>query len=87
MLIVSSKSCQGSCADYQYNAAGTVLAVELKTSGVAGYSATEAAKITKALRQKHIFARPLGNVVYLMVTPTTAKDTCTSLLERLLTTL
>lgn len=68
-------------------AAGTVLAVELKTAGVAGYSASEAVQVTKALRQQGIYARPLGNVVYLMVTPTTAKDTCTSLLERLVKTL
>lgn len=67
--------------------AGTVLAVELKTAGAAGYGATEAAQVTKALRQKGIFARPLGSVVYLMVTPTTAQEVCTSLLERLLATL
>lgn len=68
-------------------ATGTVLAAELKTEGVAGYSASEAVQVTKALRQKGVYARPLGNVVYLMVTPTTAKDTCTHLLELLVQTL
>lgn len=69
---------QGTCS------AGTVLAVELKTKGAAGYSATEAAEVTRGLRQKGVYARPLGNVVYLMVTPTTARELCASLLERLL---
>ena len=66
---------------------GTVLAAELKTKGAAGYGATEAVEVTQGLRQKGVYARPLGNVVYLMVTPTTAKELCTSLLERLLSEL
>ena len=31
-----------------------------------------------------IYARPLGNVVYLMVTPTTARSRCNRLLQQLL---
>lgn len=67
--------------------AGTVFAAELKTSGVPGYSATEAIQVAKDLRVKGIYARPLGNVVYLMVTPMTSKEICTSLLVQLLSVL
>ena len=67
--------------------AGTVFAAELKTTGKAGYGATEAIQVTKDLRLRGIYARPLGNVVYLMVTPTTAKGTCTTLLQYLLSVL
>ena len=67
--------------------AGTVFAAELKTSGTGGYGATEAIQVTKDLRLKGVYARPLGNVVYLMVTPTTTKATCTSLLQHLLSVL
>lgn len=34
-----------------------------------------------------VYARPLGNVVYLMATPTTAKSRCDGLLRRLLASL
>lgn len=34
-----------------------------------------------------IYARPLGNVVYMMATPTTAKSRCDLLLQRLLASL
>lgn len=67
--------------------AGTVFAAELKTSGKAGYGATEAIQVTKDLRSKGIYARPLGNVVYIMVTPTTDPRTCTTLLHHLLSVL
>ena len=60
-----------------------MFAAELKTAGVSGYGATEAVKVAKDLRLKGIYARPLGNVVYLMVTPTTAKETCSNLLLQL----
>ena len=67
--------------------AGTVFAAELKTKGQSGYGATEAVQVVKDLRKKGIFARPLGNVVYLMVTPVTARQTCTHLLHQLLSVL
>ena len=67
--------------------AGTVFAAELKTSGVSGYGATEAVQVVRDLRTKGIYARPLGNVVYLMVTPVTAPQTCTNLLQQLLSVL
>lgn len=62
---------------------GTVFAAELKTEGVSGYGATEAIQVAKDLRLRGIYARPLGNVVYLMVTPTTAQETCKRLLQEL----
>ena len=34
-----------------------------------------------------VFARPLGNVIYLMVTPMTQPDACSRLLQALLTEL
>lgn len=64
--------------------AGTVFAAELKTDGKAGYGATEAIQVAKDLRCIGIYARPLGNVLYLMVTPTTSKEICTDMLRRLL---
>ncbi|KAL0037506.1 hypothetical protein WJX77_000433 [Trebouxia sp. C0004] len=62
---------------------GTVFAAELKTEGASGYGATEAIQVAKDLRFRGIYARPLGNVVYLMVTPTTAQETCKKLLQEL----
>ena len=41
------------------------------------------AKIITLLRAAGIFARPLGNVVYLMVTPTSSQVTCAWLLNSL----
>jgi dethiobiotin synthetase/adenosylmethionine--8-amino-7-oxononanoate aminotransferase len=65
--------------------AGTVLAAELASrGGGGGYASGEARGVTQALRAAGVYARPLGNVVYLMVTPTTAHATATPLLETLL---
>ena len=64
--------------------AGTVLAVGLQPAeGQGGYSATDALKVVKQLRKLGVYARPLGNVVYLMVGPTTARETCSALLSTL----
>lgn len=54
---------------------GTVLAVEMK-SGQSGYAATGSSEVVAKLKEKGIFARPLGNVVYLMVTPITEQNVC-----------
>ena len=39
------------------------------------------------LRALGVFARPLGNVIYLMVTPMTLPEACSRLLQALLTEL
>lgn len=61
-------------------AIGTVLAVELRTgggSGGGGYASVGAVEVVRRLKDEHrIYARPLGPVVYVMVTPTTARETC-----------
>lgn len=64
--------------------AGTVLAVELAAADGGGYASGQAKSFVMHLRQRGIFARPLGNVVYLMVTPTTSPAVCTGLLQELL---
>lgn len=60
---------------------GTVLAVTIQPEdGVGGYAASSrTVPIVKALRAKGVFARPLGNVVYLMGSPLTSRDECTRL--------
>jgi dethiobiotin synthetase/adenosylmethionine--8-amino-7-oxononanoate aminotransferase len=75
-------------------ALGTVLAVELEAaapavgggSGAAaapGYGSGGAAHVVAALRAAGVQARPLGAVVYLMVTPTTPPAVCDGLMGRL----
>lgn len=60
---------------------GTVFAVEIKADD-AGYSSSASAKVVSALRSHGIFARPLGNVVYMMATPTTTRVACNRLLKK-----
>ncbi|GBG80321.1 hypothetical protein CBR_g30689 [Chara braunii] len=64
-------------------AIGTVFAVELSVSDEAssGYASWSSADIIPKLRQKGIFARPLGNVIYVVVTPTTPPGKCSWLLQ------
>ena len=58
-----------------------MLAVELRADdGHLGYASGAAKQVVQRLRPHGIYARPLGNVVYLMCTPTTAKLKCDSLL-------
>eukprot|EP00890_Picochlorum_soloecismus_P005958 jgi/Picsp_1/6363/NSC_03712-R1_adenosylmethionine-8-amino-7-oxononanoate aminotransferase-like protein len=63
-------------------ALGTVLAVELKASN-SGYESNAAAQVAEVLKDYGIYARPLGNVIYLMATPLTLKITCDKLLSTL----
>ncbi|GFR43445.1 hypothetical protein Agub_g4527 [Astrephomene gubernaculifera] len=59
-------------------AVGTVLAIELvcSTTTTGGYGSVGAVQIVRRLRDDHgIYARPLGNVVYVMVPPTASPDT------------
>lgn len=63
-------------------ALGTVLALELRAQA-GGYGSNAAARVVAELRRQGVFARPLGNVVYLMVTPMTERRECDALLEKL----
>lgn len=63
-------------------ALGTVLAVELKASAT-GYTSNAAVGVVAELRQRGVFTRPLGNVVYVMVTPMTSRKQCNVLLTAL----
>jgi dethiobiotin synthetase/adenosylmethionine--8-amino-7-oxononanoate aminotransferase len=51
--------------------------------GASGYLAGGAAGVVAGLRARGVFARPLGNTVYLMVTPTTDRRECARLLGAL----
>jgi len=65
-------------------ALGTVLAVELKVAeGERGYASGAARRVAQRLRRVGVYARPLGNVAYLMCTPTTTPGEAAALLERL----
>mmetsp|Transcript_19255 Transcript_19255/g.46502 ORF Transcript_19255/g.46502 Transcript_19255/m.46502 type:complete len:860 (+) Transcript_19255:74-2653(+) len=61
-------------------ALGTLLAVELKDEGGGGYQSKASAVVVAHLRENGVFARPLGNVVYLMVTPSTRQSKCAELM-------
>ena len=85
------RGCTGSCSAKarahswldRVGAAGTVVAATIAASDGGGYASTGSAAVIATLRQAGIFARPLGNVVYLMVTPTTSRATCSWLLGEL----
>lgn len=63
---------------------GTVVALELKiTTEAGGYASNAAAGVVTALRTRGVFARPLGNVVYIIVTPLTKVEKCEELLDAL----
>ena len=60
-------------------ALGTLLAVQLRAPK-SGYESNVSADIVDHLRKRGVYARPLGDVVYLMVTPFTTRTTCNELL-------
>lgn len=64
-------------------ALGTILSIQMKSSDSSGYESNAAAQIVEALSSQGIYARPLGDVVYLMVTPLTSKATCDNLMMKL----
>lgn len=67
---------------------GCVLAVSLTVApGQGGYASTAARAVTDRLRGHGVYARPLGNVVYLMVTPTSSRGITDELLSALETCL
>jgi dethiobiotin synthetase/adenosylmethionine--8-amino-7-oxononanoate aminotransferase len=59
-------------------ALGTVVAVEIKTrcDHIEGYSSNAASDVVDGLRRRGVYARPLGDVAYVMVTPMTKHETC-----------
>jgi bifunctional dethiobiotin synthetase / adenosylmethionine---8-amino-7-oxononanoate aminotransferase len=69
---------------------GTVVAVTIRPddNGRIGYAAgARTEPIIKMLRDKGVFARPLGNVIYIMSSPLTSRENCSELLETLATTI
>lgn len=63
---------------------GTVLAVELRVpEEERGYASGAARRVAQRLRREGVYARPLGNVAYLMCTPTTAPEAAAALLGKL----
>jgi dethiobiotin synthetase/adenosylmethionine--8-amino-7-oxononanoate aminotransferase len=60
---------------------GTVLAVTIKPEdGTGGYGASgRTVPIVQSLRQDGVFARPLGNVIYIMASPLTSREECARL--------
>jgi bifunctional dethiobiotin synthetase / adenosylmethionine---8-amino-7-oxononanoate aminotransferase len=57
---------------------GSVLSVTMKSAdGVRGYGASsQTALVANKLRERGIYTRPLGNVIYLMTSPTTSRAEC-----------
>mmetsp|Transcript_9877 Transcript_9877/g.12502 ORF Transcript_9877/g.12502 Transcript_9877/m.12502 type:complete len:926 (+) Transcript_9877:152-2929(+) len=62
-------------------AVGTVLAVTIKPdrSGSGYAAAGKSIPIVKKLFESGVYARPLGNVVYIMVSPLTSREECSRL--------
>ncbi|KAL5230336.1 hypothetical protein ABZP36_029112 [Zizania latifolia] len=63
---------------------GTLCAIELKAEGSdAGYASLYASSLLRQLREEDgIYARPLGNVIYLMCGPCTTRESCTRQLSK-----
>jgi len=64
-------------------AAGGGSGAAAAAAGGSGYGSGGAAHVVAALRAAGVQARPLGSVVYLMVTPTTPPAVCDGLMGRL----
>jgi dethiobiotin synthetase/adenosylmethionine--8-amino-7-oxononanoate aminotransferase len=62
------------------NALGTVLVIEL-VSNEKGYLAVTSRKFIESLREKGVYARPLGNVVYFMAGQKTEPEQLDFVLE------
>ncbi|KAL8002602.1 putative dethiobiotin synthase BioD, aminotransferase class-III [Plasmopara halstedii] len=63
-------------------AIGTVACIELASES-AGYASTEASELIQILRKNGIYARALGNVLYMMCSPFTAQQDCNEYLTTL----
>nr|CCA17081.1 adenosylmethionine8amino7oxononanoate aminotransferase putative [Albugo laibachii Nc14] len=64
-------------------AIGTVCVVELK-SNRAGYTSQDAAKVIQRLRVEGVYARALGNVLYMMASPVSSRKNCDQWLGKLI---
>eukprot|EP00887_Chlorella_sp_A99_P001840 scaffold19.g1840.t1 len=64
-------------------ALGTVLALELRAAEGGGYASNAALRVVERLREQGVYARPLGNVAYLMVGPMAERGQCAALLGAL----
>lgn len=64
-------------------AIGTVACVELASED-AGYASTEAAELIQVLRMNGVYARSLGNVLYMMCSPLTTQEDCNKYLTTLI---
>lgn len=62
---------------------GTVVSVELK-SAESGYAAAGAVDAANRLKEEGVFARPLGNVIYLMCSPVAEREVCDETMQTLL---
>ncbi|GAB0493303.1 hypothetical protein MMPV_004583 [Pyropia vietnamensis] len=64
---------------------GTVLSVEME--GAAGYGggrgAARAGAVVRRMRAEGVLCRPLGGIVYMLVSPMTRREACVRLLEKL----
>lgn len=63
---------------------GTVLAVELRVpEGAGGYASGAARAVAARMGHMGVYARPLGNVAYVMCTPTTSEGDAHWLMHQL----
>ncbi|CAN0258670.1 unnamed protein product, partial [Ectocarpus sp. 4 AP-2014] len=60
-------------------ALGSVLAIEMKAAN-RGYDSHGAAEVVQRLHESGVYARVLGNVAYVMVSPTTPVEACEGLM-------
>ncbi|CAM9501524.1 unnamed protein product [Laminaria digitata] len=59
---------------------GSVLAVEMKAAN-RGYDSNEAVEVVQCLDESGVYARVLGNVAYIMVSPMTPVEVCRDLMS------
>ncbi|CAM9536742.1 unnamed protein product [Pylaiella littoralis] len=63
---------------------GSVLAVEMKTAE-RGYASQGAVEVVQRLHESGVYARVLGNVAYVMISPTTPGEACADLMATVTT--
>ena len=49
-----------------------------------GYGSTLSRTVVMKLRERNVYTRPLGNVVYVMVAPNSSRELCDWLLQTLI---
>ena len=83
-VLVAEISCLD-CIEKSINL-GTVFVMEIK-SGNKGYNSSITQNLVLTLRERGIYVRPLGNVLYIMGSQTTTRETCSYMLEIIKNTL